>query len=218
MPRTEEGKEQHQALIKLSAERLTQEGYEVKVLPNKPRVDVLGIKENEKVGVECLVRGNPTLINKKLQLYKPLLSKLIFAVPKWVKLKVPNIEVWQFDLEGIPGLVEAACSLDYNTAKTIDELATREGITRSEIIRKIVEDHFTTVSIDPNDLKQLDALGEAKGITRIEVFRDAIREYLALYIVGREPTVGRVYRRVQDAEKRITHLENLLMEKGAAKP
>jgi hypothetical protein len=66
--------------------------------------------------------------------------------------------------------------------------------------------------------KKLDQLAAARHMTRAEALRDAVKEYLALWIVGSEPTVGRLQHRVEDIEKRLTHLEDLLMKRGAQTP
>lgn len=65
--------------------------------------------------------------------------------------------------------------------------------------------------------KKLDDLAKAKNISRAEALREAVKEYLATYIVGAEPTVGRLYHRVQDIDRRLTKLEDLIMQKGAEK-
>jgi hypothetical protein len=71
--------------------------------------------------------------------------------------------------------------------------------------------------LDAESSKRLGDLARAKHIKRAEALREAVKEYLALYIIGSEPTVGRLFRRVQDIDARLTNIENLLMEKGAQK-
>jgi metal-responsive CopG/Arc/MetJ family transcriptional regulator len=68
--------------------------------------------------------------------------------------------------------------------------------------------------LDGDSAKKLDALAKAKNINRAEALRDAVKEYLAIYRVPEEPTVGRLYHHVQDVEKRLADLEKLLMKKG----
>jgi hypothetical protein len=68
--------------------------------------------------------------------------------------------------------------------------------------------------IDVELIRKLERIAEAKGIKRPEALRDAVKEYVALYLVGGEPTVGRLKRKIDDLDKRLTALENLLMQKG----
>lgn len=69
--------------------------------------------------------------------------------------------------------------------------------------------------LEKQDLKKFDELATARRMKRSEALRDAVKEYLALWVVGREPTVGTLLRRVENIEKRLTALENFLMQKGA---
>ena len=62
--------------------------------------------------------------------------------------------------------------------------------------------------------KKLDEIAKARGMPRTEIMRDAVKEYLALYIMGSEPTVGRVWKRVEILEARMTKIENLLLKGG----
>lgn len=70
--------------------------------------------------------------------------------------------------------------------------------------------------LDGENARKLEALAKAKKLSRADALRDAVKEYLALYIVGSEPTVGSMYRRLQYVEKRLTDVESLLMKKGAS--
>ena len=75
--------------------------------------------------------------------------------------------------------------------------------------------------LDAESRRRLDELAEArahghKGARGI-VLRDAVKEYLALYVIGAEPTIGRLHTRLEDVEQRLATLERLLMEKGAKK-
>jgi len=72
--------------------------------------------------------------------------------------------------------------------------------------------------LEKQDLKKFDELATARKMKRSDALRDAVKEYLALWVVGREPTVGTLHRRLEKVEKRLTDLENLLMQKGAQKP
>ena len=65
--------------------------------------------------------------------------------------------------------------------------------------------------------KKLDELVKAKHISRAEALRDAVNEYLALYLVNYEPTVGRLDRRMREMDQRLTKVEELLMKRGAEK-
>lgn len=69
--------------------------------------------------------------------------------------------------------------------------------------------------LDAKQHKKMAELAEAKGIKKPEAYREAVKEYLALYVVGSDLTVGRLKRKIDDLEKRLTTIENLLMEKGA---
>lgn len=69
--------------------------------------------------------------------------------------------------------------------------------------------------LEKEDLMKLDELAKAKNLKRSDALREAVNEYLALYIVDREPTVGKLFRRMQDIEKRLAKLEDLLIKKGA---
>ena len=56
-------------------------------------------------------------------------------------------------------------------------------------------------------LKRLDDLARAKGVKRSDALREAVKEYLAIYIIAEEPTIGRLHRKYQETEKRLTKLE-----------
>ena len=69
--------------------------------------------------------------------------------------------------------------------------------------------------LEGESAKKFETLAKAKHMSRAEAMRDAVKEYLAIYIVGAEPTVGTLYRRVQYVEKRLSDVEKLLMKKGS---
>jgi hypothetical protein len=102
MPRTKEGSEYHQRLVEMSMRTLKERGYDVarQATINDVRLDVLGFKEGEKVGVECLVRPNKWIIEDKVKRYAPKVDHLIFAYPKGFPISLPEgIEGWSFDME-----------------------------------------------------------------------------------------------------------------------
>ena len=84
MPQTLEGKETHQNMMQEAKEYLKQRGYQVFFrvrLNGGGLLDVLGVKDNEKVGIECQVVPNWTIYVEKIKRYKPSLDKLLLAVP-----------------------------------------------------------------------------------------------------------------------------------------
>lgn len=69
--------------------------------------------------------------------------------------------------------------------------------------------------LDVEKAKKVESIASAKEIKRPEALREAVDEYIALYIVGAEPTLGRLQKRVQDIDKRLSSIEDLLKQKGA---
>lgn len=216
LPRTEEGSAYHQALMRLSAERLKSEGYEVRILPRKPRVDVLGFKDGEKIGVECLLRPGPLMMKKKLERYKPHLTRLVFALPSWIRTcSTDNVEVWRFNLEPCGRLRRTLnCYIELDTVKKLDALASAKGVTRSDVLRNVLEEYFNgpTLSLDDKLMKTLDAIALGRGKSRSEIMREALHEYVALY-TG-EPTLQGLARKIQGLDARIAKVEDTLIKAG----
>ncbi len=105
MVRTLEGKETHRKLMEKSAEYLRKLGFQVvfQARINDGRVDVVGIKGDEKVGIECQVVPNWKVLVEKTKRYKKDLSRFIVAIPAYVRprLKPVNVDVIQFDVPKI---------------------------------------------------------------------------------------------------------------------
>ena len=100
--RTLEGKKCHAMLMNKAADILRRQGYQVVFQGsiNDFRIDVIGIKGEEKVGVECQVRPSWKVIKKKAREYADKLSRFIVAIPKDVRIRVKPkyVEIWRLDV------------------------------------------------------------------------------------------------------------------------
>jgi hypothetical protein len=88
MVRTSRGSECHQRLIELSAELLKSQGYKVVLqgLIPEGKIDVIGIRGDKRVGIECQVRPSWKIVSAKAKKYKSLNAFLV-AVPQGVSLE-----------------------------------------------------------------------------------------------------------------------------------
>jgi hypothetical protein len=103
MVRTFEGKALHEKMMRLAGDYLKKKGYEVvnRSRVNSGIVDVLGIKQGERVGIECQVVPSWKIFVHKTQIYSKYLSKLILAIPKNVapRLMPEGVELLKLDVE-----------------------------------------------------------------------------------------------------------------------
>jgi Holliday junction resolvase len=136
--RTLEGKKFHQELMRLAGIYLKNQGYVVvfSARIDSGVVDVVGIKDKEKVGIECQLVPSPTIIKDKMRKYSPFLTKLVLAVSKNTKVNnVPKeIEVIRLDVE-IPEKV--TIRINRGTLKRIGECGSY-GETLDDIINKVM--------------------------------------------------------------------------------
>jgi len=105
MVRTLEGGECHRKLMDLSSDYLRNQGYKVvfQASINNGRIDVIGIKGEEKVGIECQVRPSWNIMIDKAERYSSGLTRFIVAVPKDVKIaarpeKARALEIMKLDV------------------------------------------------------------------------------------------------------------------------
>jgi len=103
MGRTLEGNKCHQEMMKQARALLEKQGYEVvfSARVDSGVVDVLGIKNGKRVGIECQVIPNWKIFVDKIKRYSPFVSKLILAIPKNVtpRLAPEGVEVIKLDVE-----------------------------------------------------------------------------------------------------------------------
>ncbi len=104
--RNKYGMRAHEILRQKAIEKLRSQGYEFikeSIINGNYKVDILAIKGNEKVGLECQLRVVSTTIEKKIKVYFPHLDRLIFYIPEskskqfkkvMEKLRRKNVEVW----------------------------------------------------------------------------------------------------------------------------
>jgi Holliday junction resolvase len=101
MVRTLEGGECHQRLMELSAEFLRNQGYKVVFQGsiNKGKIDVIGIKGEEKVGIECQVKPSWKILVDKAKRYSGL-TRFIVAIPKDVKvgMRPEGVEIMKLNV------------------------------------------------------------------------------------------------------------------------
>jgi hypothetical protein len=89
----------------LAKDLLERQGYTVllraQVGFNTEIIDVLGIKNGEKVGVECQILPSHVIMQHKLEAYKPYITKLMLAVPRnVVPNKIPaEIEILKLEVD-----------------------------------------------------------------------------------------------------------------------
>lgn len=150
MVRTLEGKETHRKLMEKSAEFLQQQGYEVvfQAKLNNGRIDVFGIKNREKIGIECQVVPSWKMLAEKTKKYKPYLNKFIVAIPSYVKprLQPENIEIIKFD---VPRALSTANEINLRVSGVERELwaevkkkATMEDKTVGQVLNEILKAYF----------------------------------------------------------------------------
>lgn len=105
--RTLEGGNVHRQMMMLAKAILEKQGYtvllRVQVGDAQPLgiIDVLGIKDGEKVAVECQILPNSTVMQHKLEAYKPHITKLMLAIPRNVTPhNIPaEIEILKLDID-----------------------------------------------------------------------------------------------------------------------
>lgn len=108
---SEKGREARQVLIERAAKKLKKEGYEVLrevVLSGKHKVDLLGIKPDYRVAVECQLNISRKTVEEKTKKYYASVSKLVFYVPRIRKAKLEDIlgknefcEVWTEEIDPV---------------------------------------------------------------------------------------------------------------------
>jgi len=101
MPQTLEGKETHQKMMQEAKEYLNKKGYQVFFrvrLNGGGLLDVLGVKEKQRVGIECQVVPNWKIYVEKIKRYGPSLDKLTLAVPQNanIQLAPEGLEILRF--------------------------------------------------------------------------------------------------------------------------
>jgi len=89
------GRNTHKFLMKEAFRKLKLDGYRVSLETpiGKGIIDVLGIKKNSIVGIECVVRPTLRFVNNKLNLYLKGLDKLILCYPQEYQ---PNFPIEDF--------------------------------------------------------------------------------------------------------------------------
>ena len=149
MGRTKKGQEVHKELIEYAATTLKEDGYSVKfevIIGNKKRIDIIAYKENEKIGVECMVYGYEPIMLQRIKDCEEYFDKIIFFVGAKSKrnLTVPppheiiHVEhIGEFHLIRVSGktyhelvkacallqlLEERSVSLDETIARSLSEL------------------------------------------------------------------------------------------------
>jgi len=117
----------HQKVVDYAVKRLKKQGvsdilFEANVGPKgrKFRIDILGVHDGERIGVECYIQTQP----KRLKLRIPLLKvdKLIFCVPderEAEKIRYLGHEIWIAGLE-VPK--KTAITISVPTRKRIYDL------------------------------------------------------------------------------------------------
>lgn len=142
--RTLEGGNVHRQMMLLAKDILEKQGYtvllRVQVGDAQPLgiIDVLGIKNGEKVAVECQILPNRTVMQHKLEAYKPYITKLILAVPKNVTPKNIPAEIEVLKLE-IDKPVPKGVKLTLTISKEADDLLHAQN-RRTGDISRIVEE------------------------------------------------------------------------------
>ncbi len=97
----------HQKIIEYAVERLKEQGvsdilFEANVGPKgrRFRIDILGVHNGERIGVECYIQTQPKRMESRIPLLR--VDKLIFCVPDEVeaeKIRHLGHEVWIAGLE-----------------------------------------------------------------------------------------------------------------------
>lgn len=87
--------------MKKSEERLKKEGYQVfknVVLEGKSiKIDLMGVKDSERFGVDCIVKPTEQLIKKRKKVFQKHLTKLVFAIPSFTHYKPKD--AWEFEIK-----------------------------------------------------------------------------------------------------------------------
>ena len=142
MVRTLEGKEIHQELMKRAAEWLKSQGYEVvfQAKINDLRIDVLGIKDKEKVGVECMTWPNWKALKERLEKCKGKLSRLIVAIPSYVTTKqtVEGIEIMKIELP--KNFIRITVRIPQDLYEKLTLLAIEERKTKEKVALEAIKD------------------------------------------------------------------------------
>lgn len=93
------GIDAHNKLLEKKAKELEKGGYTVlrdvkfpsKEYKNASKIDLLAIKGNKRVGIECQIKIFERTIKQKLESYGKEIQKLIFIIPKWEKEKLEKV-------------------------------------------------------------------------------------------------------------------------------
>jgi hypothetical protein len=148
--RTLEGGETHEKMMLEAAEYLKKQGYEVVFkarINHNSKVDVVGIKTGEKIGIECQVIPGWKIIADKAKRYREL-SKLILAVPKNVKVRhlMPEgVELMRLSIEHKPMFQLHSISFDDDVAEFVENWRRKQDKIPS--FSKAVNDLLRTVEI-----------------------------------------------------------------------
>jgi hypothetical protein len=140
--RTLEGGNVHRQMMLLAKDYLEKLGYTVvlraQVGINTGIIDVLGVKNGEKVAIECQILPSQAIMQSKHEKYKPYISKLMLAVPKNVTPhNIPaEIEVLNLDVEKP---VPKGVKLTLTISKEADDLLHAQN-RRTGDISRIVEE------------------------------------------------------------------------------
>lgn len=116
MGRTELGKSIHAFLVSEAKKKLQDMGCSYILtearLESLDRVDLMGILNDEKIGVECMVKCVPSLLKKKIEKYKPHLDRFVLCVPAYTKMPDTDEEVWRIDIPFEPPSLGERISFD----------------------------------------------------------------------------------------------------------
>ena len=134
----------HEKMKVKVAKILTKRGYscfQEAILYNRHRIDVIGIKCKEKIGVECILNINEGIINNKLKHYLPRLTKLVFFISKskGEGLKgmlegKDNVEVWVDDED----FSYTSIQLSEGFKEKLSELGNK-GESYEDIIKRLIK-------------------------------------------------------------------------------
>jgi len=184
--RTLEGNKIHQSLMEKSAEYLKNQGYQVFYSPriDSGRIDVLGIKGNERVGIECQVVPNWGILIEKAKKYIPYLTKFIVAIPDYVKprLRPENIQIIKFHVgEPLQRYTTITLSKDLkkelNVVKAKLELESGKNVPYKDVISFLIT-YYKVYNLSDEVCKKLREIMLANNLKSInETVRFLIEAY-----------------------------------------
>jgi len=154
LPLTPHGKNIHQSLLNKAARHFSKKGYTIikeARISGRNRIDLLAIKDSERIGIECQLTISYGIIKQKFRDYGSDLTRMLFLVPLSREAKMKNVlniiskeeklsknffDIWTENID-----VGTSIRISKKTKARLDEWARKTGPfgeSYDDVIRRLV--------------------------------------------------------------------------------